>query len=308
MLPLHLYSKPLGLILVLFAFVGGCDTTKLTADSTAGLFDRAAPAFEQHWDYDLAGEAAPATIVQLEGVLRIVPDNKLMLMQTLRAYMGYAYGWVELESERLELAGEYDKADEVRRRARTLYLRAKDLSQHLVNLSSQGDAYKASSGAIENLEKFLEKNFERKKDAELLLWAGYAWGSYINSAKDDMEAVADLAYAKAYVAHSIRLDSTYYNAAGDTFMGVATASELAADLEKAKQYFDRALEQTNRRALLTLVNKARYYAVKTGDRKLFDSLLAEVMEAEDPLPEARLANRIARVRAQLYIDYADELF
>ena len=83
---------------------------------------------------------------------------------------------------------------------------------------------------------------------------------------------------------------------------------LAADLEKAKQYFDRALEQTNRRALLTLVNKARYYAVKTGDRKLFDSLLAEVMEAEDPLPEARLANRIARVRAQLYIDYADELF
>ena len=29
---------------------------------------------------------------------------------------------------------------------------------------------------------------------------------------------------------------------------------------------------------------------------------------EDPLPEARLANRMARVRAALYIENADQLF
>ncbi|MBC7171438.1 MAG: hypothetical protein H5U40_03380, partial [Polyangiaceae bacterium] len=53
----------------------GCDLTKLTADQTAGLFHRAGPAFEQYWDYRTAGDALPATIMQLEGVARVVPEN-----------------------------------------------------------------------------------------------------------------------------------------------------------------------------------------------------------------------------------------
>jgi hypothetical protein len=53
---------------------------------------------------------------------------------------------------------------------------------------------------------------------------------------------------------------------------------------------------------------AYYYAVKTGNRDLFDKLLGEVMEAHDPLPEARLANTMARERAELYIANADQLF
>jgi hypothetical protein len=32
------------------------------------------------------------------------------------------------------------------------------------------------------------------------------------------------------------------------------------------------------------------------------------LDAQDPLPEARLANRMARERATLYIDNADQLF
>jgi hypothetical protein len=32
------------------------------------------------------------------------------------------------------------------------------------------------------------------------------------------------------------------------------------------------------------------------------------MDAQDPLPEARLANRMARQRAALYIENADQLF
>jgi tetratricopeptide (TPR) repeat protein len=163
-------------------------------------------------------------------------------------------------------------------------------------------------GTVEDLEAWLENAFVDKADAEMLLWHGYAWGSYINSAKDDMEAIADLPYAKAFVARSIELDPDYYNAAGYTFMGVATASEMASDMEQAKAYFEMALAATERRALQAQVNMARHYAVKEGDRALFDELLEEVMDAHDPLPEARLANRMARERAELYIANADQLF
>ena len=286
---------------------GGCDVAKFTADSTAGLFTRAAPAFESYWDYELAGEAVPATIVQFEGLLRVVPDNESILQQLSRAYMAYAYGWVEADAEYLDFEGDFDKADAQRGRARTMYLRAMDLTRDRIRLYNP-DVDAAVRGSVEDLEAWLAAAFVDPSDAEMLLWHGYAWGSYINTSKDDMEAVADLAYAKAFVVRSIQLNPDYYHAAGYTFMGVATASEMAADMDQAKMYFEKALAATERRALQTQLNMARYYAVKTGDRALFDSLLAEVMDAVDPLPEARLANTMARERAAMYIDNADQLF
>lgn len=286
---------------------GGCDIAKFTADSTAGVFARAAPAFESYWDYELAGEAVPATIVQLEGIARVVPDNDSILAQLSQAYVAYAYGWIEADAEALEFEGKYDEADAQRKRARTMYLRAIDLTRHRIRLYNE-DIDMAVRGSVEDLEAWLYGAFVEKTDAEMLLWHGYAWGSFINTAKDDMEAVADLAYAKAFVARSIELDPDYYNAAGYTFMGVATASEMAADMDQAKVYFEKALATTERRALQTQVNMARHYAVKTGDRALFDALLTEVLDAHDPLPEARLANTMARERATLYKENADQLF
>jgi tetratricopeptide (TPR) repeat protein len=287
--------------------LGGCDVAKFTADSTAGLFTRAAPAFESYWDYDLAGEAVPATIVQFEGILRVIPDNESILAQLSQAYVAYAYGWVEADVEALEFEGDYEEADVQRGRARMMYLRAVDLTRHWVRLHN-GDVDNAVRASVEDLEGWLQNAFVEEADAEMLLWHGYAWGSYINAAKDDMEAIADLAYAKAFVARSIELNPDYYNAAGYVFMGVATASEMAADMDEAKVYFEKALARTERRALQTQVNMARYYAVKTGNRELFDTLLTEVMDAHDPLPEARLANVMARERAALYIANADQLF
>jgi hypothetical protein len=79
-------------------------------------------------------------------------------------------------------------------------------------------------------------------------------------------------------------------------------------MDEAKTYFEKALAATERRALQAQVNMARHYAVKEGNRELFDKLLEEVMDAHDPLPEARLANRMARERAAMYIENADQLF
>ena len=300
----HLRSA-LGVLCIVV--LGGCDMAKFTADSTVGLFTRAAPAFESYWDYDLAGEAVPATIVQFEGILRVIPDNESMLAQLSQAYVAYAYGWVEADAEALDFEGNYEEADVQRGRARIMYLRAMDLTRHRIRLHN-GDVDIAVKATVEDLEAWLQAAFVEAADAEMLLWHGYAWGSYINASKDDMEAIADLAYAKAFVARSIELDPNYYNAAGYTFMGVATASEMAADMDAAKVHFENALARTERRALQAQLNMARYYAVKTGDRDLFDKLLAEVMDAHDPLPEARLSNLMARERAALYIENADQLF
>ena len=163
-------------------------------------------------------------------------------------------------------------------------------------------------GGEEGFQAWLDDEFDDPDEAGMLLWTGYSWGSYINQSKDDMSVVADLPFARMLVQHSVSLDPHYYNGAGTTFLAVVETNKLGGDLDAARQLFERALELSERRALLAQVNYARHYAVKTGDRELFLTLLREVLEAGDPLPEARLSNRIARRRAERYLRMVDEFF
>ncbi len=301
-----LYGLTAVLAIVLIA---GCDTTKLVADSSSGLFERAQPAFEQYWDYDTAGKALPANIIQLEGVLRIVPDNKVVVLQGIQAYVGYGYGWIEDRIEEAEAVDDYEEADHLRQRCNKLYLRAKDLAEHLVRLSTLGGLDEVlASGNLDKMEEWLEVAFERKKDAAVLLWWGQAWAAYINMAMEDMDVVADVPLVKAVLRRSVELDPEYFFSTGKMALGIVWSSQLPPDMELSKKYFDEALEETERRSLITQVNMARYYAVSMGDSKLFRELLEEVLNAGDVLPEARLTNRIARRRAERYLRLIDQYF
>jgi len=286
----------------------GCDLTKFTLNSTmADALQRASPAVEAHWDYDLVGEALPAQIVQIEGFLRIAPENPTFLQQGTRAYTSYAYGWVEDRSEAAAIAGDYELSQYELRRAKLLYARARDLGKFWISLEHEG-MDEAMTGGLETFEAWLEREFDDPDEANQLLWTGYAWGSYINAAKDDMDAVADLPFVQAMVERSVALDPNYYHGAGVTFLAVLHTSGLGANLDEAQQFWERALRISERHSLLVLVNMAKTYAVKRQDRALYISLLREVLEAGDLLPEARLGNRIAKRRAARYLRQVDDLF
>ena len=288
------------------AATGACDTTKLVANASPDLFQRAAPAIEQHWDYDLVGKAIPAGLVQVEGILRIVPDNRLILTQAIGSYLGYAFGWMQDRIEVADDADEYEEADHLRRRINMMYLRVWDLAQQLLRL--EADGFDEARAGLEPLRAWLNKNFQRKRDAEVLLWAGQGWGAYIYASSESTDAIADLPLAKEMVAHSVKLDSEFLNMTGTLFLAVMACQEFPPDMEKSKGLFEDILERTERRTLITQVSMARYYAVANDDKKLFEELLHEVLEAGDVYPEARLANTIARRRAARYLRRIDHFF
>lgn len=286
----------------------GCDVTKFTANSTSGLFRRAAPAIERHWDYELVGEAMPSNIVQMEGLLQIVPENETIVTNAIRLYTGYAYGWIEDRVEVLQGEGHFLEAEAEMTRARYMYERARDLAVHLIGIDHEGFQAKYDEG-LEPFQAWLQEEFDdAEDDCPGLLFAGYAWGSYINANKSDMEAVADLPFAEALVQRSIELDPAYFNHAGLIFMAVAKTAAPGADLDAAEPYWQRAIEATERRNLLLLVNMAKAYSVRRQDREQFVALLREVLEAGDVLPEQRLQNQIARRRAARYLRQVNELF
>jgi len=54
---------------------------------------------------------------------------------------------------------------------------------------------------------------------------------------------------------------------------------------------------------------ARYYAVVTQDRALFESTLKEVLNTPaNVYPEYRLANELAKRRAKRYLEHVEDYF
>lgn len=297
---------------VLFALLAvGCDMTRFTARSSAGLFERAAPAFDEQADYEFAKQAAPASIMQLEGILRIEPDDERLLLAGTQAWTSYAFGFIEEEAQIAEDRGDAGGADWQWARARRMYLRARELGRRLLERRAKGSERALAAGP-DRLREFLVRELRDRADAGALLWTGSAWGAAIDISRDNPALLADLPLARALVERAVELDESYYDAAGHVLLGTMDASlsrTLGGDPEAGRRHFERALALTGRRAIMAQVNYARTYAVQTQNRPLFIALLREAAGASVDLnPHARLPNEVARRRATRLLAHVDELF
>lgn len=295
---------PFALLLMVLV---GCDTVKFAADSSAGLFERAQPAIEQYWDYETAGKAIPAGIIQLEGILRIVPDNEQILLFTIGSYLGYGVGWIEDQLEQADAADDFEEVLRLRGRARLMYTRAWDLARYMLHLRAEGFD-EAVAGGLDELAVWLENNFSEREDAEVLLFTAQAWAAYMMLNMHDIDVVADFPLAKVVLERSVELDPDFYFMQGTMLLAVVASQQFPPEMEKSKALFDAVLAGTEGRLLIVQVSMARYYAVAIGDYALFKTLLEEVVAAGDVLPEARLLNVIARRRAERYLRQAHLFF
>ena len=107
-------------------------------------------------------------------------------------------------------------------------------------------------------------------------------------------------------------DSTFYYGGAHLFLGTLYGSRprlLGGDPTIAKNHFEAALRINRGRFLMTYVYYARSYAVQTQNEALFEELLTKVQNTPlDILPEFRLANAIAKKKAELLLARKAELF
>ncbi|MCA9606877.1 MAG: hypothetical protein KC619_14825 [Myxococcales bacterium] len=288
----------------------GCDLTRFTANSTANMFSRAGGALERHFDYELAGDALPGSIMQLEGVFSVIPDNEQLALTLMRAYVSYTFGWLEDELQQAQDRGDFEEEERITARARLLYERARNIGIHLMRLRDP-NVDQVLEGGYEGWLAYIQEHYTSADDVPILFWTGYAWGSAINAGRDDPEMILSLPYARACVEHAASIDESYFNYGALTFLGVVNAAlpeALGGNPDRAREYFERALEVTDRHFFTVQVSYARTYAVQTQNRDLFIRLLREVVDGGDPNPQARLANRIARRQAIRWLRRTDQLF
>lgn len=293
--------------LPLFA-ASGCSLRRAAVDTTAAILADADMVARSYFDWESAGTAAGAGIMQFEGLHLSSPDNETLTLMLVKAYMAYAYGWVMDAYEVAQAAGDFEAAEHHKKRAYLMYTRARDLALRCVEHRDPG-IRKALSLPPKELGAYLDTKFGDDEKAALF-WLMMSWTSSINNSPRS-EDLADMAELRVIASWVIKRDPGYEDAGALVFLGGFESSmpkAFGGDPVKGKEYFERALKITGRKNQLVLVNYATLYAVNAPDRALYVSLMREILEAPDQGAPFRMSNKVARRRAARALARVDELF
>jgi len=246
-------------------------------------------------DYELARGASQAALLQFEGMHRLAPDNTDALYLLTRGWGGYGYAFAEDDFIAATYAGDEALAEYHKRRTKLAYDRA--IAYGLELLSHTSDGFTGAKKNADTMNKWLKEEFTAKEDGENLFWVGAAWMARVNLLKDEPEYVADLFVGVQMLERSRELDPEYLSYASTSTLAAYHARAAMAELDEAKKMLDYALEKTQRKSLSIQLNYAKYACAK-ADQALYEKMINEVLETQDPDPQLRLQNTIAKRRAR----------
>lgn len=312
-------SRAVGLVIALVMValsipMLACDSGAFAASSTVGVMRRAAPSAARYRDPDLAEAAMPASMGQMEGLLELIPGDMVLRALMGRSYVSFGYAFMEEHMEVAEQTGTEEEIEHWRNRATQAYVRARE-----VTIAGLDQRYPQDGGLLATqhtgLEAFvahlnLYTNVET--DVPLLMFATYAWARYIGLHRDDMNAIADLPYVTAMADRVLALDPDYLDhaplALHAGLIGSAPQA-LGGRPQDARVELERVIELSHRQNLLYLMTEAQIVAIALQDRALYRSLLEEIIAFDvDSLPDQRLSNTVAQLRARRWLGRIDEFF
>jgi hypothetical protein len=302
-----LRAAGLGLGVAAALTLGGC-LNQLATTSSAPAFAVGSIALDRESDLQFAREALPASLKTLETFLVNSPAQEDLLFLLAKGFNSYAFAVLERDLERARFDGDDDQVNELTRRSVLHYLRAREYGFRSLDFPElEGAALGGDLGAVRQHAADLNAD-----DAPDLFWTLQAWAAAVNLAQDDPDMVGALPVIEVLLERLVELDPGYAEGMPLAVWGTYWASRPAmfgGNPEKAKEIFERAMAAHGSKNLLIPYLYARFYAPQVQDHKLFNQLMAQVLEADvTKHPDLRLNNEVARDRARFWVEHADELF
>jgi TRAP transporter TatT component family protein len=289
-----------------------CNLQKMAIRQMTPMLPEGIVAFEEESDYEFARDALAGQLKFLETLERNDQTNARLRVLLAQGYASYGFLFLEDEAQAIEIENP-GTSDAATARARVFYARARDFALGELKRRKgfeQALAQGVGDEGIAALRAHL-KGYD-KDDVALLFWTAYAWGSYVNMSRDDIEAVADQPRADALMERVLELDPSYYNAGAHLYFALANAAKpeaLGGKPQESLKHFQEASRLTDGKFLMTDVFWARAYAVQVQDRELFLAKLKHVLDAPADLnPRQALANVLAKRKAARYLKHVDEYF
>lgn len=296
------------LILVFALGSSGCSVRKIAVNKLADTLSGGGDSFASDDDPELIRDALPFALKTQEMLLAEAPEHGGLLVATCKGFTTYAFGFVQLEADYLELES-YRAAQEQRERAFKLYGRALGYCFRALELRWPGIEARLRSRA-----ETAVKDLGGADDLEALYWTAMAWGARISVGLDRPEVVVHLPAARALLERCLELDEDWgQGTLHDSMITVEALPEtMGGSEERARQHLERAVELSGDQRAGPYVTWAGSISVRKQDKEEFRTMLEKALAIDPDGPEARptdrLANRVFQKRARFLLDQIDDLF
>jgi predicted anti-sigma-YlaC factor YlaD len=247
----------------------------------------------------------PFSLKLMESLLEENPRHEGLLLATARGFTQYGYAFVQEEADETE-DKDLTAAEEMRGRARRLYLRAHNYGLRGLEVRHQG------------FEKALRANAKvavavaNANDVPLLYWTALSWAAAISLSKDNPDLIAELPLAEAIMDRALALDESFDFGAIHVYLITYEMSRPGGtgdSAARARQHFERALALSGGQQAGPMVSFAEAVCVQKQDLKQFESLLHQALAIDPDLkPAWRLANLVMQRRAKWLLARTDQLF
>lgn len=299
------------LIALLVFTINGCSAKHMAVDQVATMVDTGMAAFEADDDMAMLKAAFPGNIKLLEALLVNQPDNYNMHVLLARLYGSYAFAFPETEMETAGLADDEEEGGPdptvLRAAADRYYQKGTGYALRALELKHPGISKKLRDKDLA-LESIMGLD---AADVPALFWYGFNLGAHVNLNKNSVRALAQAHLAVKAMQRVIELDPAYYHGGAHLFFMVWYGSRspmMGGSQDKAKKHYQAVRAIAGKKLHLADLYYARFCLYQAGEREAFLETLEQVVASKDNVPELRMLNTVAAVRATAYLEAVDEFF
>ncbi len=283
----------------------GCSIKSIALNSVGDALSGQGTVFTGDNDPELVKDALPFALKLYESVLDGVPDHRPLTLATAKAFCMYAYAFIQTDAETMS-ADNYERALELKKRAKNLYLRARDYALKGLELNHNG-FNEALKKDVQSAMAMTDKN-----DIELLYWCGAAQVAALTADKNDVSLMIDMQRGAAMVSRVLELDETFDSgAAHDFFISYdgGRSPAMGGSEQRAREHFVKAVELSGGKKAGPYISLATSVSVTNQNAAEWNDLLNKALAIDvDKDPASRLANIIYQKRAKWLLAHTSDYF
>lgn len=276
-------------VLVVSLLMGGC--SYFVSNAASSFSDNLSAAVLNQDDPELVRDGVPTLLLTLDSLIEGSPDDVQLLSAGATLYATYGAVFADDEA----------RASRLTSRARR-YSQTAMCNSVVAACDWQQSAYERFVASLHDVGP---------KDADILYTYGFAWLAFLRAHSSDWDSLAELPKVEALFYHYLDISGDEVNSSVFTYMGIMLTLRppaLGGEPERAREFFERAIRESNGNDLSAKVEYARSYAKLLYERELHDRLLTEVMEADPHKDGFVLSNVMAQEEAAQLLREADEYF
>jgi len=298
-------ARELLIVVLVASAVSGCSIQRFAVNKVGDALAGGGGTYAADDDPEFVRAAVPFSLKLIESLLESSPRHEGLLLTAASGFTQYSYAFVQQDADELE-DRDFQRAQELRDRARRLYLRARDYGLRGLDARHPDITVALRRSPADALAN------TRTDDVPFLYWTAVAWAAAIGVSKDDPQLIGDLAIVDALINRAFDLDGDYDFGAIHAFLITYSLAGMDAIVEQAataRHHFTRAVELSGGNLAAPYVSLAESVCVRIANRQEFTELLERAL-AIDPHGKRdwRLSNLIMQKRARWLLARRDELF